>query len=109
VEHAILSELKPQPNELVLNKVTAGAFGSTGLDIILRNMDIKNLVIAGIVTNLCVEMTARSAVELGYNTILVEDACAAHRAVIHEATMATFGTMWGKVSSTTNVIELIHQ
>jgi len=108
-KHAILPEIAPRENELVLNKVTAGGFTSSSLDIILRNMAIETLVVTGIVTNLCVETTARGAVEHGYSVILVEDACPTHYPYAHEATMTTFGTMWGMVRSTAEAIALLQE
>jgi nicotinamidase-related amidase len=76
-EAAILDELKPQGDEIVLNKITSSAFTSTPLDLILRNLGIDTLILTGVVTNGCVETTARDARDLGYRVILVTDACTA--------------------------------
>jgi len=105
----IVPILEPQDNELVVNKTTYGTFTSTGLDHALRNMGITTLVIGGVVTNVCVETTARDASDLGYGVILVDDACAAHSPEIHEASLLSFQGPFGRVRSTDDVVALIEQ
>src|SRR4051812_42121001 len=60
-EHEILAEIAPAPGEIVVNKTTSGAFASTGLDTMLRAMGIRDLVLCGVSTDVCVENTARFA------------------------------------------------
>ncbi len=103
-EHGILEELKPQEGELVINKTSAGAFTSTGIDQMLRNMDVTCLVIAGVVTHACVEMTARGAADRGYLCVLVDDACATYTHELHNGTVRCFATVSGKVQSTGEII-----
>lgn len=103
-EHEILSNLRPQDGELVLNKVSQGAFTSTGIDLILRNLGVDTLVMTGVHTNSCVETTARQAVDMGYRTVLVEDATAAFDQDSHAATLRTFRRLLGQVLSTDQVI-----
>ena len=103
-EHEILSNLRPRDGQLVLNKVSQGAFTSTGIDMILRNLGIDTLVMTGIHTNSCVETTARQAVDMGYRTVMVEDATAAFDPDSHAATLRTFRRLMGQVLSTDQVI-----
>ena len=103
-EHEILSNLRPQDGDLVLNKVSQGAFTSTGIDLILRNLEVDTLVMTGVHTNSCVETTARQAVDMGYRTVLVEDATAAFDPDSHAATLRTFRRLLGQVLSTDQVI-----
>ncbi len=105
----IVPLLEPQDNELLVNKTTYGTFTSTGLDHTLRNMGITTLVIGGVVTNVCVETTARDASDLGYGVILVDDACAAHSPEIHEASLLSFQGPFGRVRTTDDVVALIEQ
>src|SRR4030043_142544 len=49
--------------ELVINKTSYSAFAGTGLEQKLHNMDVTTLVIGGLVTNFCVETTARDGVD----------------------------------------------
>jgi nicotinamidase-related amidase len=105
----IVPSLSPQPNELVLNKTTYGTFTSTGLDRALRNLGIDTLVMGGVVTNVCVETTARDAADHGYTVVVVADACAAFSPEIHEAALVSFQGPFGRVRSADEVIALIDQ
>lgn len=58
---AILDELAPLDDEVVVEKNRYDAFLYTDLEVVLRGLDVRELVIAGVVTNACVEATARSA------------------------------------------------
>jgi len=69
---------KPETGELTANgKVGLCGFQSTNLDFMMRQRGCDTLVIAGFLTNCCVESTMRSAYERGYKVFTVEDACAA--------------------------------
>ena len=102
--HAVIDELRPLPDELVVNKITAGGFVSTPLDVYLRDMEIEYLLVTGVATNACVESTARDASDRGYWTYLVEDACATFDPASHEATLRSFRAMSGRVGSTHQAI-----
>ena len=103
----ISSALEPQDNDLIINKTTYGTFTSTGLDHTLRNMGITTLIFSGVVTNVCVETTARDASDLGYEVIVVDDACAAHSPEIHDAALLSFQGPFGRVRQSDEVIERI--
>jgi nicotinamidase-related amidase len=64
----------PIKREIMVEKKTPDAFHKTGLHKKLKSMGIKNLVIAGLQTEYCVDTTCRRAFSLGYNVILVKDA-----------------------------------
>lgn len=102
--HRVRDDLAPEPNELVINKVTRGAFNSTGIDQLLRNMGIEYLLITGAVTHGCVESTARDAADRGYNCVLVADACAGFNEYLQNATLTSFATIFGRVLDTSEVI-----
>jgi nicotinamidase-related amidase len=72
--HAIHPPIAPQPGELVVKKSVASGFQDTNLRQELESRGIKNLVIAGMQTDECVNATTRSAVQLGYDVTLVSDA-----------------------------------
>jgi biuret amidohydrolase len=103
-EHEILDELAPARGELVLNKTTTGAFTSSPLDAALRTFGITDLVISGISTNSCVETTARDAADRGYRCVLVDDGCGAAREEFHQATLASFRRLFGRVATTDEVL-----
>lgn len=108
-EAKVLAELAPEEGELVINKVSRGAFNSTGIDALLRNMNITGLVITGVVTNVCVETTARDAADRGYKVVLVDDACASYTQAAHDACMLVFDSIFGKAMNTNEVIEELGQ
>ncbi len=61
---------------LVEGKRGLDGFATTGLDLVLRNNGIQNLVVAGFLTNCCVEGTVRSGYEKGYNVVSLTDCTA---------------------------------
>lgn len=69
--------LEPAPGEGVVTKDVNSAFIGTDLEIQLRRAGVRRLVIAGFFTNMCVETTTRHAGNLGFDTYLAHDACAA--------------------------------
>lgn len=87
----IIDELKPEPGDLVIEKIRANVFIGTQLDVLLRSHHIETLVITGQVTNGCVENTARTARDLDYYTVLVCDGIASTSKVNHDATMTNLG------------------
>jgi nicotinamidase-related amidase len=103
----IVDALEPRPGELVVNKTTYGTFNSTGLDHALRSLGIASLVVGGVVTNVCVETTARDAADRGYDVVLLEDGCAAFSPEIHEATLVSFQGPFGRVRTTDEVLALL--
>ena len=84
----IHENLTPLENETVIVKRQVSSFTGTELDSILFENGIKNLVICGMQTNVCVEGTIKSAKELSYEMILLEDACAAINPETHEKAIA---------------------
>jgi nicotinamidase-related amidase len=106
-EAQFLDEVAPQGDELVINKVTSSAFNSTNIDRLLRNMGIRDLIITGVVTNGCIESTTRSAAELDYGTILVEDATAAMAPQLHEHAVLSMSYKDAIIKSTDEVLALL--
>ncbi len=91
----IIAELNPAENEIVLPKTSSGVFNSTNIDYVLRNLETRHLIIAGIVTDQCVDMAVRDAADRGYLVTLVEDACATYSAERHHACLnAIKGYCW---------------
>lgn len=103
----ILPEVAPLEGELVISKTTESVFNSTNIDRVLRNMGIRNLIITGVVTNGCVEGATRSAIELDYGTILVEDATAAFAPQLHEHALLTMGHKDALIKSTDEVVHIL--
>jgi ureidoacrylate peracid hydrolase len=83
-DNDILDEIAPEGDDMVIDKTSVSTFNSTAIDQILRNMDIDRLWVAGIVTEGCVELTARDALDRGYFVSLVTDCCASSTHVAHD-------------------------
>jgi ureidoacrylate peracid hydrolase len=98
--------LKPAPVDARVKKITYSAFiaGSSDLDALLRRRDIDSVLIAGTVTNVCCESSARDAMMLDYRVIMVSDANAALTDEEHAATLNSFLVAFGDVMTTDDVI-----
>jgi len=96
----IVAELTPRPDEVVLFKITSSAFNSTPLHMILQNMGKRTLLLTGLITNGCVESTARDARDLGYRVVLVGDACATYSEDTHQRTLRWLERTIGNVVTT---------
>ena len=80
----LVAELDCRPDDLKVDKVRFDAFQWTSLEPLLRGLDVTNLMICGVVTNLCVETTVRSAFMRDLPVTLIEDCCAAKTRRLHE-------------------------
>ncbi len=69
----IIDELKPKEGDFVVDKRRLCAFCDTELESLLRNLGVENLIIAGFITNWCVEQTAREAYDRGFKPFLLTD------------------------------------
>ena len=104
-EHRIIDELAPVAGELCLNKTTRSAFNSTSLELTLRNLGVDGLILCGVQTNACVESTARDAADFGFKCVVVSDACQCFDPDAHDASLAAFASLFGKVWCTREVID----
>ena len=107
LEHEIIEELKPLPGEPVINKTTISAFTSTGIDSLLRSMNVKYALFAGVSTNMCVGTTARDAADRGYRCLLIEDCCGSAQNEYHRSEIVTFQRLFGRVDTSENVMNEI--
>jgi ureidoacrylate peracid hydrolase len=80
----VCEELGCAPDDLVVDKVRFDAFQWTSLEPLLRGLNVTALMICGVVTNICVETTARSAFMRDFPVTLLADCCAAKTRRLHE-------------------------
>jgi ureidoacrylate peracid hydrolase len=79
----VIDQIAPGDDEIWLPKSSSSVFVSTHIDYVLRNLGVRQLVIAGLITDQCVESAVRDACDLGYLVTLVTDACATYSEARH--------------------------
>ena len=103
-EHEIVDALKPLPGEPVFNKVTMGAFSSTGIGAHLTSKGIREIIVTGVSTNNCVGMTGQEAADRGFGVVLASDASGTCSDLMQDAYENTFRRLWGRVATTAEII-----
>ena len=104
--------VRPQPGEIVIEKNFPNSFRETGLEEIIRNEQVSDLVICGAMSHMCIDATTRAAADIGFNCTVIHDACAAKslefadRAIpapdVHGAFMAALGAAYAKIMGLDN-------
>ena len=108
---AIVPELAPVAGEMVIEKPGKGAFHATGLGDGLARRGIRQLVLAGVTTEVCVQTTMREANDRGFDCLLAEDATESYFPEFKAATLAMIraqGAIVGWTARTDAVLEALH-
>lgn len=77
-EAAVIDEVVPEDDDIIIRKTASGPFGTTNLDYLLRNMGFEQIILFGVLSDQCVENTVRVGGDLGYLVTLVTDCCATY-------------------------------
>ena len=95
-ESEVHRDLAPRPNEKTIFKHRYSAFYNTDLETVLRCLKVEDLVIAGIMTNLCCESTARDAYFRDYRVFFLADGTGSISEEMHRASLLNlaFGFSW---------------
>ena len=80
----VLPAIAPVGDEIVIPKTSSSVFMSTNVDYVLRNLGVRSLILAGVLTDQCVDSAVRDACDLGYLVTVPTDACATHSQERHD-------------------------
>ncbi|MEM7280253.1 MAG: cysteine hydrolase [Pseudomonadota bacterium] len=97
------ASVSPLEGEYVVTKQCVNPFYNTGLMNYLHRYDCTDLILCGTVTNLVVESATRAADDAGFAVTVVEDACAAPNAELHEFAVSKILPMFGRVETTEKI------
>lgn len=110
----IYKDVEPKEGEIIITKEYPNSFYQTDLLERLKELEINDLVIVGMMSNMCVDTTVRACKDFGINVILIQDACAAKKLVfknqilqgdlVHKVFMASLEGMFAKVMDTQDFI-----
>ena len=103
----VWAELETAPEDITIikNRYSALIAGASSLERVLRNLGVDTVLIAGTKTNVCCESTARDAMMLDFNVVMVEDCCAALSADEHRSALETVIQQFGDVMTSSEVME----
>lgn len=110
----ILDELRPEPDDLVLYKTRYSGFYGTNLHSTLRDKRVRNLIIVGCTTAVCVESTIRDATFRDYHCILPED-CTAEPirrdfpATVHESSLEIIAARFGWITQSEKLLQAFRE
>ena len=107
----------PLPDETIIKKHFPNSFRGTDLKKHLQARHVRELVICGMMSHMCIDATVRAAFDKGYQCTVAHDACAARNLVfdgsdiparsVHGAFMAALGAVYAKVASTNDIIGML--
>lgn len=95
----IVDELTPQGDEIVVTKTTDSALTGTNLRLMLHNIGITHVIVAGIFTDQCISSTVRSLCDESFNVVVTHDACAAATDDLHERELEIINMIYCHVVS----------
>lgn len=100
-------ELRPRPEDTVIDKPGTGAFRFTDLHHVLSVSGIVGLVLVGVTTAVCVTSTAREAADLGYGVVVLGDCCAEPNPANHEMALKLLQIEDGYIATVSNSHEFL--
>ncbi|WP_158585616.1 cysteine hydrolase family protein [Pseudooceanicola sediminis] len=102
-EIEVIDELGVRPDDIVIDKSRPSSFYGTRLEPVLTSMGIRNLVVCGVTTNICVETTVRDAGQRDYGTYVVKDAVAEFTPERNHYALVGMGWSFAEVVETADI------
>ena len=109
--------VRPLPGEIVVEKKSPNSFRETGLEEIIRNKQVSDLVICGAMSHMCIDATTRAAADLRFACTVIHDACATRNLEfmeqtipapeVHGAFMAALGAAYANVVGLDDFLETL--
>jgi ureidoacrylate peracid hydrolase len=103
----IVDELKPEPEDYIVEKRRDSVFQDTEFELWLKALRADTIVFTGIDTYICVESTVRDAFNKGYDVILLRDCVASRNQKHHENTLEQIAEAYGLVLNSDELISMI--
>lgn len=100
---------KPAPGDIVLTKYNYDAFGDTPLNLYLGAMSIRTVIVAGFITEVCVETTARRAFVEGYYVVVPRDCTDSYDEDHYHASLKVLERYFGKIVESEEIITVWEQ
>lgn len=98
-------KVSPREADHIVAKHRFNAFIGTDLDLVLRSMGIKTLIMTGVATNVCVESTARDGYQRDYYIVFLDDCTATYSLEEHKATLFNIDQYFGTVATSDQVVK----
>jgi biuret amidohydrolase len=108
--HEIIPELRPAPDDVIIDKVGSGCFYGTEVEHVLRRRGIRNLIFVGVTTECCVHTSIREASDRGFDNLLLTDCTAAVTPELKRASIEIIRnplTLFGTVGTSDALIQAL--
>ena len=106
----IIDELKPDYDDIIINKTTFSPFSSSNIEAVLTSLNVNALVFTGLATSQCVETSARDASDRGFEVFHIHDAQSDYSEMEHNASLySSSGVCGGSIYNTDSFIELLNE
>jgi biuret amidohydrolase len=99
----IVDALAPKDDEITVIKTTDSALTGTNLRMVLHNIGIEHVIVAGIFTDQCISSTVRSLADESFNVVVVEDCCAAATDDLHRHELQVINMIYCHVVASEDV------
>jgi nicotinamidase-related amidase len=106
----IVDELKPDFDDIIVNKTTFSPFSSSDIEAVLKSLNVRTLVFTGLATSQCVETSARDASDRGLDVFHIHDAQADYSEGSHNASLYSSRVVCGGlIYDTDSFIKLLNE